>query len=153
GFDETTHMFNAGVIGLGDQARRLLDEVAALTKDLVDLSPTPLHTLEQFAFRVVLGGHFTIRTSDDAVRHYTGWKRRFVHQRLKEIVPEFSRTAFDAALGDARQVDELPRTRKIDVARSKLKAWQRAGLNDYGFAHLCYQSAFSSRSRSDANAW
>jgi len=152
-FDEANHMFNASVIGMADRAKTLLDEVARLTKDLLDISPTNLHTLEQFAFGVVLGSRFEIKTCDDLVRHYSGWTRRFVHRRIRKIIPEFSEAALNAAFADTRDVDVLPQQRKIDVVRSRIKAWQRPGLNDFAFAYLCYLSAFNTRSCTEANAW
>src|SRR5205814_2283821 len=60
-FDEDSHMFNSGVVGIGDKAKALIDDAAKLTGNLFDLG-CHLHTLEQFAFGVVFGNRFGIRT-------------------------------------------------------------------------------------------
>jgi hypothetical protein len=151
-FHEESHMFNSGLVGICAEHLHLLDEARRLTGDLLDAAG-PLHTLEQFSLGIVLGSHFNIRTADDIVRHYTGWKRRFVHARITEIEPDFSDVGFARALAKRDRMDEPPPRRAIDTLRSKLKAWQRHGLADYEFAYLCYLSAFHAASQGEANAW
>ena len=151
-FDQNAHMFNSGVVGISSEQAQLLDEAARMTKDLVDLAG-PIHTLEQFSLGSVLGTQFDICIADDIVRHYTGWQRRFVHERTRERLPEGTKSAPDTVLAACRRIDEVPPRRAPDRLRARLKAWRRRGLDEYALAYLCYLSAFSARSRGEANAW
>ena len=151
-FDENAHMFNSGVVGISGTHAPLLDDAARMTRELVGLAG-PIHTLEQFSLGVVLGSRFEIRAADDIVRHYTGWQRRFVQERIRERLPEGARSAPGAVLAAIEGIDTVPRRRAADVLRGKLKAWRRRGLDEYAVAYLCYLSAFNARSRGEANAW
>lgn len=151
-FDENGHMFNSGVVGISSEQAALLEDAAALTRELVDAAG-PVHTLEQFSLGLVLGSHCTVRTADDVVRHYIGWKRRFVHERIRAILPEFTKSAFGSAPAGSHDAEAFPRWRRRDAVRAKIRAWRRRGLDEYAFAYLCYLSAFNATSRSEANAW
>ena len=140
------------MVGIGEEPRELIEDVARLTSDLFDLGGN-LHTLEQFSFGVVFGSRFGIRTCDDVVRHYTGYERRFLHKRIKHLFPKFSREAFDAALVRQERIGGYPPTPKLHLVAGKLKGLQHHGLHNYGFAYRCYLNALSARSQADANAW
>ena len=145
-------MFNSGVVGISSEQAQLLDDAARMTKGLVDLAG-PIHTLEQFSLGTVLRAHLSVRTADDIVRHYTGWQRRFVHERIRERLPEGTKSTPDTVLAACRRIDEVPPRRAPDRLRARLRAWRRRDLDEYALAYLCYLSAFSARSRGEANAW
>lgn len=92
-------MWNAGVIGLHQSDRALLDDVLAITDQLCERSD--LHVLEQFAFSWVLSHRTVLKEAADIVFHY--WPP-YLHKpflaRIEDLMshanelPEAERAAF-----------------------------------------------------------
>jgi hypothetical protein len=61
-------MWNSGVIGLPERAKRLIPEVIAISDELYAASH--YHAMEQFAWSVVLEETTGIIPADDVVYHY-----------------------------------------------------------------------------------
>jgi hypothetical protein len=90
-------MWNAGLIGLRSDQRRLLDDVLDLTDQFH--ARYPKHVMEQFAFSYVLSRELALHAADDHVYHYWNFKEfgevlsAFLakHQRFEEVVANRAR--------------------------------------------------------------
>lgn len=90
-------MWNAGLIGLRLDQRRLLDEVLDLTDQFH--ARYPKHVMEQFAFSFVLSREPALRAAADCVHHYWNFKEfggvlsAFLakHQTFEEVVANRAR--------------------------------------------------------------
>ena len=67
-----SEMWNAGLIGLHADQRRLLDDVLDLTDQFH--ARYPKHVMEQFAFSYVLSRELDLSAADDRVYHYWNFK-------------------------------------------------------------------------------
>ena len=90
-------MWNAGLIGMRVDQRRLLDEVLDLTDQFH--ARYPKHVMEQFAFSYVLSRELALHAADDHVHHYWNFKEfdgvlsAFLtkHRRFEEVVANRAR--------------------------------------------------------------
>ena len=81
-FDQTTPMWNAGVVGLSGDDAGLLDEVVKLTDAIHRTVPT--HISEQLAFSRVLGRRIEMSDCRDVVFHY---HQAFIRDRFRFKLP------------------------------------------------------------------
>jgi hypothetical protein len=144
-------MYNSGVIGTAAVHKDAIDDVIRLIDALYAIDPR-VHNVEQFAYALAFE-KFGINTCNDVLRHYYGYERRFVHWRLAKLLPEFTAECFEAALRDFKPVGGYPAKAKVDLARAKLKRFQRRQTSIYGFAYLSYLSALRATEPALANAW
>lgn len=145
-----SRMFNSGVVGVDWSLRSRLSDVYELMSELYSIAP--IFNVEQFAFSTVLDAHTSLSVCPDAVRHYWGFDRRFVHAQIDELFPTFSREAFERHVGTLRHLG-IPRKPLLDRIRAKAVRLLRGGTPLYGFAYLSYLCALSSSDDKIAEAW
>lgn len=143
-------MFNAGVVGVDWSIRSKISDVYDLITELFEIEP--VFNVEQYAFSAVLGRHASLSVCTDAVRHYWGFDRRFVHAQLDELFPEFSKALFERHVGQLRSLG-MPRKPLLDRVRAKIMRLVRNNDRQYGFAYLSYLCSLSSDNPKIANVW
>jgi hypothetical protein len=74
-------MWNAGVIGLPDETKRLIPEVIAISDELYAASR--YHAMEQFAWCLVLGDTAEIVPADDVVYHYWYGREELTYRTVR----------------------------------------------------------------------
>lgn len=145
-------MWNSGLIGVDETLRGALSEVPELIRYLHSMDPR-VHSVEQFAFGEVLARHRTIRPGDDALVHYYGYERHFLHCGLRKLFPEFTPEVFARAQAAEAALDCYPKTLLQNKIFAKVRqSWRRAP-DIYRFAQLAYLSAFNEQRPDYANAW
>lgn len=143
-------MFNSGAIGVDWSFRTRIGEVYDLMTGLYTIDP--VFNVEQFAFSAVLAKYTSISVCADALRHYWGFDRRFVHAQIDDIFPEFSRDVFERNVGNLRALG-MPAKSLPDRIRARGKRLMRGNNPQYGFAYLSYLCALSSATPKMADAW
>lgn len=137
-----TEMLNSGVIGVHPDNGVLIEKGVALLDRLH--AHTPIFNIEQLAVGAALQSKTRIRTCEDIVDHYWGYRRRFVHLRIQRYL---------AASRLWRRQDWIERSATIDTAFpaqpavdriiTKLRAIGSRWDGDYRFAYLTYRLAHS----------
>lgn len=98
-----TVMWNAGVIGISENNKRLLEEMLTLTDAMFVVYPK--HVIEQLAVSIVLQWRTKIEASDHAVYHYWNQKPEYQTQiqkffasfpEVKSALENYSRFQFPA---------------------------------------------------------
>lgn len=143
-------MFNSGVVGVDWSMRSRISDVYDLMTELFAIEP--VFNVEQYAFSAVLGMHASLSVCREAVRHYWGFDRRFVHAQLDELFPRFSKDLFDRHVVQMRSLG-MPKKPLLDRLRARAMRLLRGNNKQYGFAYLSYLCSLSSDDARIADVW
>lgn len=154
--DQHCTMFNAGVVGLHNANRSLLDKVLAMVDKLNETHH--VFTDEQLSFSIVLNQLTKLSLSDDLIRHYWGWyERRFIHVQIARLFKELNAENLERLVFDSTPLrfEDCPPVSLKDRFISKLLGLIYRWDHHYSFAYFSYRNALSYASKDNeyANAW
>lgn len=148
-------MYNSGIMGMLPEHNTIMESAITLAKEIY--ARDPIFTIDQFCTGTALSQTTSINTVNDAIFHYWGWRRKFIHITLEKLRSNYltSRTSNDELILIIESLTRAPKIHIADRIRATLKFINRENSKESHFAYIAYLSSKRHEKNNTelANAW